>query len=98
VTFTASVVANSPGAMGVPSGSVQFAVDGSNVGEPVVVNRNGGAIWATSQLKVGKHNVTASYIPSTDSVYLPSTSLEKLHTVKRSFRDAELEGKDHESK
>jgi hypothetical protein len=97
VTFTASIVANSPGAMAVPSGSVQFAVDGSNVGEPVVVNREGGAIWATSQLKAGTHKVTASYIPSADSMFLPSTSLEKLQTVKRCFCEAEREQKDHES-
>ncbi|MGA7830766.1 MAG: Ig-like domain repeat protein [Terracidiphilus sp.] len=96
VTFSATVVANSTGAKGVPSGSVQFAVDGSNVGEPVVVNRKGGAIWATSQLKVGTHKVTASYIPSAESLFLPSTSLEKLHIVKRCFCDAEREHKDHE--
>ncbi len=97
VTFTASVVANSAGAKGVPSGTVQFSVDGSNVGEPVVVDRSGGAIWATSQLKVGTHKVTASYIPSTDTVFLPSTSLEKLQTVKRCFCDKEREHKEHES-
>jgi hypothetical protein len=93
VTFTASVVANSPGPMGVPNGSVQFTVDGFNVGEPVGVDRNGGTTWSTSQLKVGTHTVTASYIPSANSVFLPSTSLEKRQTVKRCFCDAEREGK-----
>ncbi len=83
VTFTVSVVANSVTATGIPSGAVQFAVDGYNVGEPVLVNRKGGAIWATSQLKVGTHKVTASYIPSAHSVFLPSTSLEKIHEVRR---------------
>jgi len=93
VTFKVAVVANSVSAAGIPSGTVQFAVDGSNVGEPVLVNRKGGAIWATSQLKVGTHKVTASYIPSEDSPFLPSSSLEKSQTVKRCFCDAEHENK-----
>jgi hypothetical protein len=88
VTFTVSIVANSVTATGIPSGAVQFAVDGSNLGEPVLVNRKGGATWATPQLKVGTHKVTASYIPSVDSAFLPSTSLEKIHEVKRCFCDA----------
>jgi hypothetical protein len=87
VTFTVSVVANSSSATGVPNGTVQFAVDGVNVGEPVPLNRKGGATWATSQLKAGTHKVTASYLPSSDSVFLPSTSLDKLQTVKRCFCD-----------
>jgi len=93
VTFTASVVPNSSGATGLPSGTVQFAVDGSNVAEPVNVNRKGGAIWATSQLKVGTHRITASYVPDAGSVFLPSTSLEKIHEVKRCFCDAAHEQK-----
>ncbi|MGA3080753.1 MAG: Ig-like domain-containing protein [Terracidiphilus sp.] len=96
ITFTAFVVANSSTATGRPSGTVQFAVDGSNAGEPVTVDAMGRATRETSQLKVGTHKVTASYIPGTDSVYLPSTSLEKLHTVKRCFCDAEHERHDHE--
>jgi hypothetical protein len=82
VSFTAIVVANTA-ASGVPSGTVQFALDGANVGEPVMVNAKGRATWATSQLKVGTHRVTASYMPGADSSFLPSVSLEKLQTVKR---------------
>jgi hypothetical protein len=90
-TFTASVVANSSVAVGVPSGSVQFAVDGVNVGTPIPLNSKGGAIWTTSQIKAGTHRVTASYIPSAESVFLPSTSLDKLQTVKRCFCEADRE-------
>jgi hypothetical protein len=89
VTFTAMVVANSAAATGVPSGTVQFTVDGANAGEPVTVNAKGRAAWSTSQLKVGTHRVTASYAPSADSSFLPSTSVEKLQTVKRCFCEAE---------
>jgi len=93
VTFTAFVAANSIEVRGFPSGSVQFAVDGSNVGEPVKVDAKGRAKWETSRLKVGTHRVTAHYIPGADTVFLPSTSLEKIHIVKRCHCDAEREEK-----
>jgi hypothetical protein len=93
VTFKVSVVPSSGTATDIPSGTIQFSVDGFNVGDPVNVNRKGGAIWATSQLKVGTHRITASYLPGADSVFQPSTSLEKLHTVKRCYCDAEHENK-----
>jgi Bacterial Ig-like domain (group 3) len=88
VTFTAFVAPNSSAATGFPSGTVQFAVDGLNIGEPVTVDAKGRATWETSKLRVGTHRVTASYLPGADSVFLPSTSLEKLQTVKRCFCDA----------
>jgi hypothetical protein len=91
VTFTAVVVANTPTSTQIPSGTVQFAVDGVSAGEPVDLNAKGRAIFTTSQLKVGKHKVTASYTPAGDSMYLPSTSLEELQTVKRCFCEAERE-------
>ena len=93
VTFTASVVANSSSTTLVPSGIVQFAVDGFSVGEPVKVNNKGGAIWATSQLKVGTHHITARYVPGVDSVFLGSTSPEKSHIVKRCFCEADQKKK-----
>jgi len=93
VTFTAFVVANSSAASGFPSGTVQFAVDGANAGEPVTVDAKGRAKWATSQLKAGTHRVTASYVPGADSALLPSTSAEKLQTVRRCFCDANHERK-----
>jgi hypothetical protein len=89
VTFTASVVANSSGVMGLPSGTVQFAVDGSNVGEPVKVDARGGAMWETSKLKAGTHRVTANYVPGADSAFLPSTSLDKIQVVTRCHCDAD---------
>jgi hypothetical protein len=89
VTFTATVLANSATATGAPSGTVQFAVDGTNAGGPVTVDARGRATWETSGLRVGTHRVTASYLPGADSVFLPSTSLEKVQTVRRCFCDAE---------
>jgi hypothetical protein len=93
VTFIASVVPNSSGITAIPSGTVQIAVDGINEGEPVNLNSKGGATWATSKLKAGTHRLTASYLPDVGSAFLPSTSLEKLQTVKRCFCDADREHK-----
>jgi hypothetical protein len=93
VTFTAFVVSNSSAAAGFPSGTVQFAVDGANVGEPVTVDAKGRAKWETSQLKFGTHRVTAGYLPGADSMFLPSTSLEKIQTVRRCFCEADHERK-----
>lgn len=93
VTFTAYVVASSTEAKGYPSGSVQFVIDGMNAGEPVTVDAKGRAKLETAKLKAGEHRVTASYLPGADSLYLPSTSLEKIQLVKRCMCDAESAAK-----
>ncbi len=83
VTFTAIVTPSSSARSGVPAGTVQFTLHGSNVGQPVKLDSKGRATWETSRLRVGKHRVAASYIPSLGSVFLASSSLDELHTVKR---------------
>ena len=83
VTFTALVAANGPESIGHPSGAVQFTVDGKNVGAPVLLDAKGRATWETTALKVGKHEVAASYEPEGGSAFLPSSSPEKVHIVKR---------------
>jgi probable HAF family extracellular repeat protein len=57
VTFTATV---SSGA-GIPTGSVQFKVDGANFGSPVTLNASGVATLQTSSLAAGAHTVAADY-------------------------------------
>jgi hypothetical protein len=83
VNFTAYVVANAATPSGAPSGTVQFALDGSNIGAPVPVDAKGRARWETSQLRVGKHRIAATYAPGPDTSFLPSNSAEKLHVVTR---------------
>jgi hypothetical protein len=83
VTFTAIVAPNASASRGIPIGTVQFTLDGTKVGEPVKLDSKGRATWETPRLKVGKHRVGATYIPSQRSVFLPSSSLEKIHTVRR---------------
>ena len=62
VTFTATVTSRG----GTPSGSVQFRIDGVNVGAPVALNGNGTATYTTSSLAAGNHTVAADYTGSAD--------------------------------
>jgi hypothetical protein len=83
VTFTAIVVLNVPRAKTIPMGTVRFSLDDSEVGEPIALDSSGRAIWETPRLKVGEHHVAASYAPSQNSAFLPSTSIDIVHTVRR---------------
>jgi hypothetical protein len=83
VTFTAIVAPESSTVTGIPSGAVQFTLDGSKVGEPVKLDTKGLATWETSRLRLGTHRVEAVYIPRDDSAFLPSSSPIKAHVVKR---------------
>ncbi len=59
VTFTATV--RPVTGIGIPTGTVQFVIDGANVGTPVLLNVNGRATLATRTLTAGSHNVIAVY-------------------------------------
>jgi len=71
VTFTATVTARLPGT-GVPTGTVQFRIDGVGVGSPVSLNTSGQATYTTSSVAVGRHTVSAVY--SGDGNFNTSTS------------------------
>jgi hypothetical protein len=64
VQFTATVTATAPGA-GTPTGTVQFRIDGSNVGSPAVV-ASGVATSTVNNLPAGNHSVAAVYSGDTD--------------------------------
>jgi len=66
VTFTATVGAASP-AVGTPTGTVQFIVDGSSFGAPVTLS-GGIATTNTSALTAGSHTVSANYGGDTNFV------------------------------
>ncbi|RNL65217.1 hypothetical protein EFK50_04435 [Nocardioides marmoriginsengisoli] len=59
LSFTAVIAPVSPGA-GNPTGTVQFSVDGNDIGGPVAVS-GGQAVSPTTNLQVGSHNVVANY-------------------------------------
>jgi hypothetical protein len=62
-TFTAVIGATTPGA-GIPTGTVQFVIDGVNAGNPVSVTTTGGitsATYTTTALAAGTHSIQAIY-------------------------------------
>ncbi len=60
VTFTATVAPIRPAA-GIPTGSVQFNLDGAPAGPSVALDTAGQATWTTSTLPIGAHVLTAGY-------------------------------------
>jgi len=83
VTFVAMVTPNGLAAKAIPTGTVQFTLDGSRAGEPIELDSKGRAKWETSRLNLGEHRLTATYTPSPGSAFLASSSLEEIHTVER---------------
>lgn len=77
MTFLATVTART--GRRVPTGMVQFLVDGERMGDPVRLDDRGQATWMTAGLSAGKHSVTARYIPAKDSPFVASSSFD--HTV-----------------
>jgi len=76
VTLTATV--RPATGTGTPTGTVQFKVDGTNVGPAVALNGTGAAAYATTALTVGSHIVTAAYSGSltfSSSVSAPYTQV-----------------------
>jgi hypothetical protein len=82
VTFTATVSPNTA------TGTVQFKIDGSNVGSPVTVS-GGTAPFPISTLAVGTHTVEADYLGS--STYGPSSgTLSPVQTVNQAATTTSL--------
>jgi hypothetical protein len=82
VRFTATVTVRGGQQKRVPSGSVQFTVDGERAGDRVRLDARGRAVWTAASLKPGTRIVLASYIPSEGSGFGSSTSAEEPHVVR----------------
>lgn len=80
VTFTAIVARRGPN-QGVPVGTVQFMLDGRKVGEPVKLDGKGRATWTMYGLEAGRHQLSANYMPAPKSIYIASSSNEKIITI-----------------
>ena len=61
VTFTATVSTADAPLTGIPTGAVQFSLDGAPVGSPVALDAAGVATWTTSSLPLGTHSVSVDY-------------------------------------
>ena len=59
ITFTATVMPAT--GTGTPTGTVQFTIDGVNVGGVLTMNVQGRATYSTAALSAGSHNVIATY-------------------------------------
>jgi hypothetical protein len=81
VTFTATVTLRASSGKSIPTGTVQFSLDGAKTGNPVKLNTKGQATLNTSSLAAGNHRVGAQYIPGQGSAFLASSSLDKPHAV-----------------
>jgi hypothetical protein len=91
VTFTATISPSNGINSVLPTGTVQFMIDGTSLGTPVSVQSSGGAITAsfsTPGLAVGTHAVTASY--SGDSNFSSSTATAVTQTVGKSNTNTAL--------
>jgi hypothetical protein len=71
VTTTATVTANAGG--GTPTGTVQFAVDGSNVGVGITLSGGSATKDLGSSLAVGNHTVSAAFSPAPSTGWNGST-------------------------
>jgi hypothetical protein len=85
VQFTATVSVTPPG-VGPATGNVQFFIDGSLAPNgTVALTSSGTATYTTSTIPLGNHNVTATYLPDTNSLgfqnFLGSSAAAVLETV-----------------
>ena len=74
VTFTANVASLTP-STAVPTGAVQFVVDGVNLGSPVALVNGAAKSLAINTLSTGNHSVTVIYINSDGNFYGGNSAL-----------------------
>jgi len=78
ITLTATVTAASPG-VGIPTGSISFKDTGGVIGTAALVN--GVATLVVSNLAIGIHPLSATYVDDTN--FLPSTSADLSQTINK---------------
>jgi subtilisin family serine protease len=85
--FTATVQRHaSTGPAAVPTGNVQFTLDGRDVGAPVKLDGKGDAVWRTAELQAGVHTIGARYLAPQGSSFFESSALAVTHTVRSAER------------
>ena len=90
VTLTGTLLATSPGA-GIPTGTIQFKVDGGDVGTPVAVDGTGHASTpALTNLTTANHTITAVY--SGDGDFSGSTSSSPILAVNKAVTSISITG------
>lgn len=69
VRFTATVTVPKDAPDSSPAGTVQFAVDGEPLGDPVPVHGDGSVLSPSTSSRAGQHDVTATYTPDDPATY-----------------------------
>ncbi|MDO8412386.1 MAG: S8 family serine peptidase [Gallionellaceae bacterium] len=108
VTFTATVLRHASGGgivarnkdsrakavaiTTMPTGSIQFTLDGKNVGQPVKLDSKGQAMIKLPRVKITRHQVGARYIPTKGSVFLPSNSSNLSENIERMRKGTNKKG------
>jgi len=65
-----------------PTGTVQFSIDGNAVGSPVALN-GGTAAYTANTLTAGNHSITAMYLPTAGSGFTTSSATALSQTVNK---------------
>ena len=79
--IVAAVTRTVRGGREVPTGTVQFAVNGENVGKSVKLDEYGHARWGAAGIDLGRAVVSATYVPSQGSIFLSSTGTTERRTT-----------------
>jgi len=91
INFTAVVKRKVSTIAKVSTGSVQFVLDGNPNGDPVALDSNGMAIWNSSNLSSGDHDIEARFLPSGfGERFRSSRSLKVSHNVSTFSANVEL--------
>jgi hypothetical protein len=99
VTFTATVARHAAitrkefagkGERGVPTGAVQFTINGNSVGKPVKLDARGQAQLQLPRLKIEKQTIGAKYIPVKGGLFFPSSSRQLTREFKPVGVDAKI--------
>lgn len=85
VTFTATVQRTVSTIGKITSGRVQFVVDGKNTGDPIEFDTDGNAVWSTSNLTNGNHEVEARFLPTGFGERFRPSSDKVTHVVSREW-------------
>jgi hypothetical protein len=88
ITFTAQVSGTVAGAP-VPTGTLQFNINGVALGSPVTLDATGTATHSSTSLPVGYLSITAAYTPSIGGSFAASTSNVVTETVSSSPRQSD---------
>ncbi len=66
---------------GIPSGTIEYMLDGKRGGDAGKLDARGQATWRIPKMQPGKHQITVNFRPDRGSPYLPSSSQVEMHTV-----------------